>query len=82
MNVIKIGRIIGIIFGCFQYYVFLVKVDKLFFFRGYFVFFNCYVIGNMNEVFFREGDFGFGVFVIEKDDMFKFLGIVFVYMNL
>lgn len=35
-----------------------------------------------NEVFFREGDFGFGVFVKESDGMIKFLGIVFVYMNL
>lgn len=42
--VIKIGRIMGKIKGCFMDDSFIVKVDRLFLLRGYFVFFNCYVI--------------------------------------
>lgn len=51
-------------------------------FRGYFAFFNCYAIGNTNnDVFFREGDSGSGVYVIENDGTLKPLGIAFAYMN-
>lgn len=52
MSVIKIGWIIGIIVGVLKNNIFLVRVNKLFLFRGYFVFFNCYVIENMsNEIY-------------------------------
>lgn len=61
--------------------VFIVRVGKIFLLRGYFIFFNCYEIGNeKNQIFFKDGDFGFGVYVIENDGMLKFFGIVFVYL--
>lgn len=82
--VIKIGRIMGIIKGCFMDDSFIVKVDRLFLLRGYFVFFNCYVIEDYidDELFFLKGDFGFGVYVMENGKLFKLLGIVFVYLDL
>lgn len=82
--VIKRGMIIGIIYGYFMDDSFIVKVDRLFLLRGYFVFFNCYVIEDNidDKLFFLEGDFGFGVYVMENGKLFKLLGIVFVYLDL
>lgn len=80
----KLGRIIGIIFGDLMDDSLIVRVDMFFLFRGYIVFFNCYVVENIIEqnVFFRQGDFGLGVYVMEKDEILKFLGIVFVFLFL
>lgn len=46
VKVIKIGRIIGIMIGNLKNNVLIVRVGKLFVLRGYFIFFNCYEIGN------------------------------------
>lgn len=74
------GRIMGIIVGILQENFFLIRVNLFFLGWGYFFFFNCYVVDMFD--FFKEGDFGLGVFVIEKNGKLKFLGIVFVVMDL
>lgn len=60
----------------------LIKMEVL---LRIFEFFNCYVIENINDddLFFFEGDFGLGVYVIDKDirKLIKLLGIVFVFKN-
>lgn len=81
MAVTKSGRTTGETVGSLQHYVLSVKVDKSFLSRGYFAFFNCYAIGNSKEIFFKEGDSGSGVSVIEKDKTLKPLGIAFAYMK-
>lgn len=54
-------------------------MDTSFLSRGYIAFFNCYAIEDITEqeAFFRQGDSGSGVFVIEKDETLKPLGIAF-----
>lgn len=82
MKVIKTGRTTGTTIGILKNSIFTVRVDKSFLSRGYFAFFNCYAIGNIkNETFFKEGDSGSGVYVLEKDETLKPLGIAFAYMT-
>lgn len=80
--VIKRGMIIGIIYGYFMDDSLLLNMEVL---GVYFECYNCYVIENINDddFFFLEGDFGLGVYVIDKDKrkLNKFLGIVFVFKN-
>lgn len=79
--VIKIGIIIGIIYGYFIDDSLLLNMEVL---GVYFECNNCYVIESKNDdFFFFEGDFGLGVYVIDKDNrkLIKLLGIVFVFIN-
>lgn len=81
MLVKKRGRIFGDIIGklvgdCLYVCVYFIEV------RGrYYEFENCFFVKLKDKMicFFEKGDFGFGVFVIEKDNFLKFLGIVFVF---
>lgn len=81
MEVIKSGRSTGTRVGVLQHNVLSVKVDKSFLSRGFFAFFKCYAIGNIkSKAFFKGGDSGSGVYVIEKDGTLKPLGIAFAYL--
>lgn len=79
--VIKNGKVIGIIYGYFINDILLIKMEILLmiFYKVY----NCYIINNINDddLFFFEGDFGFGVYVLENSELIKLLGIVFVLMK-
>lgn len=81
--VIKIGIVIEIICGCFMDDFLLVDFEIL---GINFECYNCYVIEKIkinDDFFFFEGDFGLGVYVIDKDirKLIKVLGIVFVFMK-
>lgn len=82
IKVKKMGRIIEIIFGIFEGIMVLVK-DFLEFDFGLLMCFNLvyYVIDiNLDKLFFKKGDFGFGVFVVgEKIDIL--LGIVIGFLD-
>lgn len=81
MEVIKSGRSTGTRVGVLQHNILSVRVDKSFLSRGYFAFFKCYAIGNTkSKAFFKGGDSGSGVYVIEKDGTLKPLGIAFAYL--
>lgn len=83
VKVIKSGRTTGTTIGNLKNNVFTVRVGKTFLSRGYFTFFNCYEIGNeKNQTFFKDGDSGSGVYVIENDGTLKPLGIAFAYLQL
>lgn len=82
MSVIKTGRTTGTTVGVLKNNTLSVRVNKSFLSRGFFAFFNCYAIENTsNEIFFREGDSGSGVFVKESDGALKPLGIAFAFLN-
>lgn len=82
VKVIKTGRTTGTTIGNLKNNVLTVRVGKPFVPRGYFTFFNCYEIGNeKNQTFFKDGDSGSGVYVIENDGTLKPLGIAFAYMT-
>lgn len=49
IKVMKLGRIIGVIIGDLMDDSLIVRVDMFFLFRGYIVFFNCYVVENIIE---------------------------------
>lgn len=82
-NVIKMGRIIGIIYGWLKLDFLLIRMDKLFVVKGYMIFNNCFEVIDKKgfKVFFELGDFGVGVFVEKENGILKLLGIVFVFMN-
>lgn len=79
-KVLKKGRIMGIIIGCLVDNSFLFWINKFFLLKGCFCFYNCYVIENyiVDKFFFEFGDFGFGVYVMENENILKLLGLVFV----
>lgn len=81
MEVVKIGRIIGEIIGILKGDDLVCRIDEL---LGYLIFFDCYYVidKEIEDLFFRDGDLGFGVFFIDDDGKLKFLGIVFVYLFL
>lgn len=81
MKVIKTGRTTGTTVGDLQHNILSIKVDTSFLPNKYFVFYNCYAIGDRREKFFKEGDSGSGVFVIESDGTLKPLGIAFANLN-
>lgn len=78
-KVTKSGRTTGTTIGDLTDDSLTVRVDTSFLSRGYIAFFNCYAVENITEqnAFFRQGDSGSGVFVIEKDETLKPLGIAF-----
>lgn len=78
--VTKTGRTTGTTKGCLMEDSLTVKVD---FSRGYFAFFNCYAIEDIpdHRPFFREGDSGSGVYVMENGKPSKPLGIAFAYLD-
>lgn len=83
MIVLKRGGIIGKIFGCLfdGFYFFCVNLclDDVVWKLGCFYFFDrCFVVEDINGLFFNFGDLGFGVFFIENENLIKLLGIVFV----
>lgn len=81
MRVIKSGRTTGRRVGVLQHNILSVRVDESFLSRGFFAFFKCYAIGNANsQAFFKGGDSGSGVYVIENDRTLKPLGIAFAYL--
>lgn len=54
-------------------------MDNIVWGLGCFYFFDrCFVVEDINGLFFNFGDFGFGVFFMENGYLIKFLGIVFV----
>lgn len=81
-DVMKFGRIIGIIYGCFFGEIELVKIEKNLFFENYFILFDFYIVNDILEIllFFKGGDFGFGVVVV--GNLNKVLGIVIVYLGI
>lgn len=82
VKVIKSGRTTGTTIGNLKNNVFTIRVGKTFLSRGYFTFFNLYEIGNINnKTFFKDGDSGSGVYVIENDGTLKPLGIAFAYLE-
>lgn len=78
-KVTKSGRTTGTTIGDLTDDSLTVRVDTSFLSRGYIAFFNCYAVEDITEqeAFFRQGDSGSGVFVIEKDETLKPLGIAF-----
>lgn len=57
------------------------KVDSQFSAPGYFAFSNCYAIKESDKgPFFKHGDSGSGVFVIDNDSL-RPLGIAFAFLN-
>lgn len=84
VKVIKTGRTTGTTIGNLKNNVLTVRVivGEPLVSRGYFTFFNCYEIGNeKNQTFFKDGDSGSGVYVIENDGTLKPLGIAFAYLQ-
>lgn len=81
--VTKTGRTTRTTYGCLMEDSLAVKVDVSFLSRGYFAFFNCYAIEDIpdHRPFFREGDSGSGVYVMENGKPSKPLGIAFAFMN-
>lgn len=84
VKVIKTGRTTGTTIGNLKNNVLTVRVivgeplEPV----SYFTFFNCYEIGNeKNQTFFKDGDSGSGVYVIENDGTLKPLGIAFAYLQ-
>ncbi|XP_052694674.1 uncharacterized protein LOC128172972 [Crassostrea angulata] len=78
-KVTKSGRTTGTTIGDLTDDSLTVRVDTSFLSRGYIAFFNCYAVENITEqnAFFRQGDSGSGVYVMEKDETLKPLGIAF-----
>lgn len=78
-KVTKSGRTTGTTVGDLTDDSLTVRVDTSFLSRGYIAFFNCYAVENITEqnAFFRQGDSGSGVYVMEKDETLKPLGIAF-----
>lgn len=76
----KKGKIIGEIEGILRSNMVLVFVVNIVFLVRY-QFSNCYEIINKFGylLFFKFGDFGFGVFIIDRNGKKKVVGIVFVY---
>lgn len=81
--VTKTGRTTGTTKGYLMDDSLTVKVDRSFLSRGYFAFFNCYAIEDIPDYrpFFREGDSGSGVYVMENGKPSKPLGIAFAYLD-
>lgn len=78
-KVIKTGRTTGTTVGELTENLISIKVNSSFSAWGYFSFFNCFAIDTPN--FFKEGDSGSGVFVIEQNETLKPLGIAFAFME-
>lgn len=78
-KVTKSGRTTGTTVGDLTDDSLTVRVDTSFLSRGYIAFFNCYAVENITEqnAFFRQGDSGSGVYVMEKEETLKPLGIAF-----
>lgn len=79
----KTGRTTGTTYGHLIEKSITVRVDKSFSSRGYFAFHNCYAIEDIseNQPFFRKGDSGSGVYLMENRKPSKPLGIAFAYLN-
>lgn len=80
--VMKRGSTSGTTLGRLKDNSFSFKVDESVSSKGYFTFFNCYAIEDINEdqPFFIDGDSGSGVFVVGKKGPIP-LGIAFAYMK-
>lgn len=78
-KVTKSGRTTGTTIGDLTDDSLTVRVNTSFLSRGYIAFFNCYAVENITEqnAFFRQGDSGSGVYVMEKEETLKPLGIAF-----
>lgn len=77
--VIKTGRTTGTTVGILRENFLSIRVNPSFSGWGYLSFFNCYAVDTPD--FFKEGDSGSGVFVIEKNGKLKPLGIAFAVMD-
>lgn len=78
-RVTKKGRTTGTTIGYLVDNSLSVRINKSFPSKGCFCFCNCYAIENNTEdqPFFEAGDSGSGVYVIEKENTLKPLGIAF-----
>lgn len=80
-NVVKLGKSTGKTKGKLMHGFLSIKVNSKFSAPGYFAFSNCYAIQESDEgPFFKNGDSGSGVFVIDKDSL-RPLGIAFAFLN-
>lgn len=68
IKVMKFGRGLGKIFGYFKYDGFVLKIVLIDLGR-YLIFFNCYVVEDIDYLFFVDGDFGVGVYVVKEDEL-------------
>lgn len=77
INVMKKGSIMGIIYGDLLDCFFFIRINEYFFFFCFFSMENVYFVGNKfkNELFSKDGDFGFGVFLM-GEKLYKLLGLV------
>lgn len=75
----KKGKTTGITVGYLEDSSLTIKVNPCFSPNSYFVFHNCYAVRSYpgHEPFFKQGDSGSGVFVIDSDERLKPLGIAF-----
>lgn len=83
MKVTKIGRTTGETMGYLIGDDLVCRVDESFMSSGFLIFFDCYSVDNMEigNPFFRDGDSGSGVYLIDRDESLKALGIAFAYLS-
>lgn len=82
-KVTKSGRTTGTTIGDLKDDSLTFRVETFFMSRGFIAFYNCYAVENilgMND-FFKQGDSGSGVFVIENGQTLKPLGIAFAFLS-
>lgn len=78
-RVIKTGRTTGTTVGILNEHLLSIRINSFLSGLGYLSFFNCYAVDTPE--FFKEGDSGSGVFLIEKNGISKPLGIAFAFMD-
>lgn len=79
MEVVKTGRTTGETIGILKGDDLVCRIDES---SGYLTFFDCYYVidKEIEDPFFRDGDSGSGVFLIDDDGKLKPLGIAFAYL--